>query len=413
MKICLAQLKSTKGNVQKNIKNHIRLIKKAIKLNADLIVFPELSITGYEPELAKELTASIDDELFDPFQKLSDQNKITIGVGMPTPYKDGVRISLLLFQPNKNRLVYSKQILHDDELPYFVAGKNQEYIVIDQTKIAFGICYELLQREHFINAHNNGADIYIASVAKPNHGIEKANSYFPSIAKEFNTPVLMVNSIGFCDNFMSTGQSAVWNKNGQLLEQLDETNEGLIVYETNTETTIVEQLNIKKGTVSDADKLFQIYLAAKAELERNSIFQWTDNYPTQSIIEDDLRKGYLFVLSHGNEIIGAINISEIQEAVYSTVNWQFDDSKILVIHRLVVNPIHQRNGYATKMMDFAELYAIDNGYTSIRLDAYSQNKKVIEFYKKRAYYIRGEVHFPEREFEFYCLEKSIKLIENN
>lgn len=413
MKICLAQLKSTKGNVQKNIKNHIRLIKKAIKLNADLIVFPELSITGYEPELAKDLATSIDNELFDPFQTISDNHKITIGVGMPTPYKDGVRISLLLFQPNKNRLVYSKQILHEDELSYFTAGKNQEYITIDQTEIAFGICYESLQREHFINAHNNGADIYIASVAKPNHGIEKANSYFPSIAKEFNTPVLMVNSIGFCDNFMSTGQSAVWNKNGQLLEQLDETNEGLIVYETNTETTIIEQLNIKKGTVSDADKLFQIYLAAKAELERNSIFQWTDNYPTQSIIEDDLRKGYLFVLSHGNEIIGAINISEIQEAVYSSVNWQFDDSKILVIHRLVVNPIHQRNGYATKMMDFAEQYASDNGYTSIRLDAYSQNKKVIEFYKKRAYYIRGEVHFPEREFEFYCLEKSIKLIENN
>ena len=232
MKICLAQLQSTKGNVQKNIKNHIRLIKKAIKLNADLIVFPELSITGYEPELSKELAVSIDYELFDPFQTISDNHKITIGVGMPTPSIDGVKISLLIFQPQTDRLVYSKQILHDDELPYFVAGKNQEYIAIDQTKIAFGICYESLQRENFINAHNNGTDIYIASVAKPNHGIEKANSYFPSIAKEFNTPVLMVNSIGFCDNFMSTGQSAVWNKDGELLAQLDETNEGLILYDT-------------------------------------------------------------------------------------------------------------------------------------------------------------------------------------
>jgi 2-dehydropantoate 2-reductase len=407
MKICLAQLQASKGNVQSNIQHHIRLIKRAIKLNADLIVFPELSITGYEPELAKELSASIEDELFDPFQKLSDQNKITIGVGMPTPYKDGVRISLLIFQPNKNRLVYSKQILHDDELPYFVQGDTQEYITIDQTKIAFGICYESLQREHFINTHHNGAEIYIASVSKPNRGIEKANSHFPSIAKEFNTPVLMANSIGYCDNFMSAGQSAVWNKNGALLAQLDEENEGLILFDTNTETTIVEQINIKKGTVSDEDKLFQIYLAAKAELERNSIFQWTDNYPTKSIIEDDLKKGYLYVLTNGNEIIGAINISEIQEAVYSTVDWQFDDSKILVIHRLVVNPIHQRNGYASKMMDFAEQYAADNSYTSIRLDAYSQNKKVIEFYKKRAYHLRGVVHFPEREFEFYCMEKSM------
>lgn len=232
MKICLAQLQASKGNIQTNIQHHIRLIKQAIQLKADLIVFPELSITGYEPELAKKLAVSIDDELFDPIQKLSDQNKITIGVGMPTTSTDGVRISLLIFQPNKERLVYSKQILHDDELPYFVQGDTQEFITIDQTKIAFGICYESLQREHFINTHHNGAELYIASVSKPNRGIEKANSHFPSIAKEFNTPVLLVNSIGYCDNFMSAGQSAAWNANGALLAQLNESNEGLIVYNT-------------------------------------------------------------------------------------------------------------------------------------------------------------------------------------
>ena len=42
MKICLAQLQSIKGNVQTNIRNHIRLIKNAVEWNADLIVFPEL-----------------------------------------------------------------------------------------------------------------------------------------------------------------------------------------------------------------------------------------------------------------------------------------------------------------------------------------------------------------------------------
>jgi predicted amidohydrolase len=94
-----------------------------------------------------------------------------------------------------------------------------------------------LQREHFLHAKNQGADIYIASVAKPKGGIEKAYQHFPGIAKEFNTPILMSNCVGYCDNFMSAGQSAVWNKKGELIEQLDAANQGLIIFDTNTEQT--------------------------------------------------------------------------------------------------------------------------------------------------------------------------------
>lgn len=159
--------------------------------------------------------------------------------------------------------------------------------------------------------------------------------------------------------------------------------------------------------MSDVNELLQIYLNGKTELEKNGIYQWTDNYPTRSIIESDLRKGVLFILKNDKEIIGAINVSEEQEAEYQTVNWEFDDSKILVIHRLVIDPKYQGKGYARKLMSFAENFAEENGYSSIRLDAYSKNEKVIDFYKKRKYFIRGNVNFPEREYPFHCMEKEI------
>ncbi|MEZ5022087.1 MAG: hypothetical protein R2728_02275 [Chitinophagales bacterium] len=66
----------------------------------------------------------------------------------------------------------------------FVCG-NHPLLTIKNTKIAIGICYETLQREHFVNANRNGAKIYIASVAKIKAGIEKANVHFPKMAKEF------------------------------------------------------------------------------------------------------------------------------------------------------------------------------------------------------------------------------------
>lgn len=407
MKICIAQTKSLKGNIQKNIENHLEFIERAINLKADLIVFPELSITNYEPDLAKELATDIENNIFNPFQELSNKNEITIGIGMPTKATDGINISMLIFQPNKERTVYSKQMLHSDELPYFVSGKNQVFLTINGMKIAIGICYETLQREHFLNAKNQNIDIYIASVAKPKGGIEKAYNHFPKIAKEFNTPILMSNCVGHCDNFISVGQSAVWNKKGDLIEQLDAENQGLLIYDTKTERTEKEQLKIEKGTLSDLNELFQIYLNGKNELEKNGIYQWTDNYPTRSIIENDLKKGVLFVLRSNEGIIGAINISEEQETEYQTINWEFNDSKILVIHRLVIDPKYQRKGYAKKLMGFAEKFANENNYSSIRLDAYSQNKRVIDFYEKRKYFVRGNVNFPEREYPFHCMEKEI------
>ncbi|TDK43555.1 carbon-nitrogen hydrolase family protein [Algoriphagus formosus] len=237
MKVCIAQTKSEKGNIQRNIKSHLELIKRAIKLKADLIIFPELSITNYEPELAEELATDIESTIFDPFQELSNKNKIAIGIGMPTKATEGINISMLIFRSNKERTTYAKQLLHADELPCFISGKNQTILTIKRVKIAVGICYETLQKEHFLNAKNQGADIYIASVAKPTGGIKKAYQYFPGIAKEFKTPILMSNCVGHCDNFMSAGQSAVWNNKGKLMEQLDDSNQGLIIFDTNTDQT--------------------------------------------------------------------------------------------------------------------------------------------------------------------------------
>jgi len=242
MRICIAQTKSEKGNVQRNIENHLEFIEHAIKLNAELIIFPELSITNYEPELATKLATDIESSIFSPFQEISNTNGISIGIGMPSKATDGINISMMIFQPNKEKTVYSKQMLHSDELPYFVCGQNQTFLSINEVKIAIGICYETLQREHFLNAKNQGADIYIASVAKPKSGIEKAYKHFPKIANEFSTTILMSNCVGHCDNFMSAGQSAVWSKKGELIEQLDTNNQGLLIYDSQTEQTEKEQL---------------------------------------------------------------------------------------------------------------------------------------------------------------------------
>ena len=98
MKLCAVQIRPFKGDILKNIDAHKKFIELAIVSGADIIVFPELSITGYEPSLSKELVTTQDDHRLDEFQHFCDNKNIIIGVGMPIRSGAGIHISMLLFQ---------------------------------------------------------------------------------------------------------------------------------------------------------------------------------------------------------------------------------------------------------------------------------------------------------------------------
>ena len=233
MKIALAQIKPIKGDIATNIIQHKKWIQLAIANQADLIIFPELSITGYEPTLADDLAMSSSDRRFDVFQELSNQHSIIIGIGAPLQSEKGIHISLLLFHPNGKRQVYAKKYLHADELPYFIGGKNEE-LLIHGTEIALAICYELSVNEHVVDAAKNGAKMYLASVVKTESGVRNSEKRLNEIASEYRILTLMVNSVGYFDNFESVGQSAVWDKEGNLIGQLTNLEEGLLIFDTET-----------------------------------------------------------------------------------------------------------------------------------------------------------------------------------
>ncbi len=233
MKICVGQTKPVKGDIQSNIDNHKKLIDLAVANGANTIIFPELSITGYEPALAKELATAPDDSRFDDFQTISDTWQVTIGIGVPTKNNAGICISMVIFQPQQARQVYSKKYLHPDEEPFFVSGQNS-FSLIGNTDIAPAICYELSVPAHSENAYKSGARIYIASVAKTDDGMEKAIEILSGIAKKYSMTVLLSNCVGYCDNFESAGKTSAWNNKGALLGQLDKTHEGIIIVDTDT-----------------------------------------------------------------------------------------------------------------------------------------------------------------------------------
>lgn len=242
MKICVVQARSAKGDIGQNIINHKKLIELAVSKKAGIIIFPELSITGYEPSLAKELAANKDDKRLDVFQSLSDTNQVTIGVGMPTKSGTGTSISMIIFQPGKTSELYSKKYLHADEDSFFISGENFRGLKTEPDNIALAICYELSVPAHSEDAYKAGASIYLTSVAKTPSGVQKAAVSLATIAANYSMTVLMANCVGQCDGEACGGKSAIWNNKGVLMGQLDDTNEGILIIDTETQEIIKESI---------------------------------------------------------------------------------------------------------------------------------------------------------------------------
>lgn len=162
---------------------------------------------------------------------------------------------------------------------------------------------------------------------------------------------------------------------------------------------------IRSATLADIDQLLLLTKACAKQMIINNIFQWNENYPNRSAFETDVDRKELFVIWEHSEIIGCIVISTFMDEEYKTVDWETPNDSNLYIHRLAVHPKAQGKGYAQQLMQFAENYAIENNYHSIRLDTFSKNLRNQKFYELRGYKKLGNIYFPKQSvYPFYCYE---------
>ena len=117
--------------------------------------------------------------------------------------------------------------------------------------------------------------------------------------------------------------------------------------------------------------------ACGAHMRSNGIDQWDEDYPDIDTLRRDIIDQNLFVMKKDDQVVGVIVLNENQDPEYDEMNWSTEGNSFLVVHRLAISPRFQGQGLARKMMDFAESYAMKNGYKAIRLDTFSQNLRKI------------------------------------
>jgi len=162
----------------------------------------------------------------------------------------------------------------------------------------------------------------------------------------------------------------------------------------------------KKVSENELDKIFELYKTCRKDLENKGIFQWDDNYPTQELLKENIKKGNLYKIEKDNELVGTFVLNTKVDEFWSEIDWQ--NNNFLGLHLLAIKPKYQGKGLGKKVLDFSEQKAKDEGYESLHLDVFSKNPAALNLYKNRGYKKVGKLYFefkPVNNRIYYCFEK--------
>ncbi|MDF1810303.1 MAG: NAD+ synthase [Phycisphaerales bacterium] len=260
MIIALAQLNPTVGDLVGNSEKIIHEINLARLQGAELVVFSELTISGYPPRDLVNVEDFVS-RCADAIKAIGESHTkdIAVIIGTPLPAEtdghNGIANSLVVYQNNKFLGYYDKRLLptYDvfDEDRYFTPGSQSTVIPINGLNIGLAICEDLWkggdagfserynnEPDPVVDLIDNGAQIIIAPSASPfvlgkNH---KHLDILSKHAKTHQVPIISVNQIGANDDLIFAGQSAVVDQQGCVCAQAKIFNTDLLL--VNTESLV-------------------------------------------------------------------------------------------------------------------------------------------------------------------------------
>jgi predicted amidohydrolase len=215
--IAAAQTRSVKGDVEANVRVHVDCVRVAAGQGADLVVFPELSLTGYEPELASGLTLTADDGRLHELRDVARRHGMTVIAGAPIASQgDRPHIGALIFAPD-GTFLYAKQHLHAGEERFFSPGDRACVVEAKGLRVGVAICADTARPSHPQEAAANGATVYVAGVLIPESGYAADAALLRQYASAHRMAVAMANHSAPSGGWIPAGKSAIWDERGELV----------------------------------------------------------------------------------------------------------------------------------------------------------------------------------------------------
>ena len=227
-RIIAAQINTLVGDIAGNTEKIISYaLKSRDELKGDLVVFPEMALTGYPPEdllMRAELYQQIKVALTKIRRTVKN---IYVLIGYPEQSKEGRHNNAILIYNGKTAATYSKQELPNygvfDEKRYFIAGTKPCVVKIKKNKIALAICEDLWMPKVMQQAKKLHADLMVCINASP-FDMDKPyvrEKIMGKRAREGKMPIVYVNSIGGQDELVFDGGSMILDAKGNVVQRAE------------------------------------------------------------------------------------------------------------------------------------------------------------------------------------------------
>ena len=224
-----AQTRSVKGDVEANVRIHVAAVNAAVREHAQLVVFPELSLTGYERELAATLTLTADDARLRPLYELARRHEVTIVAGGPVPScASKPHLGALVWTPTTAH-VYAKRHLHPGEEGFFESGRELCLVDVGSERVGIAICADIGAAAHSQELAERGATIYAVGILVSEAGYAADTRLLETYAARHRMAVLMANHSIPTGGWTPAGGSAIWDETGRRVAVAEGTAEALVI----------------------------------------------------------------------------------------------------------------------------------------------------------------------------------------
>ena len=248
LRVALAQIDATVGDLDGNTRRIVEAIDEARSLDADLVAFPELAITGYPPEDLLFKSRFIQDNVERMRQVAAASKGIAVVVGFVDADADIYNAAAVAYDGQLVD-VYHKMHLPNygvfDEERYFKAGRRCPVYVLGGTRIGVNVCEDIwLPTGPTVVQRSAGAEVIVNINGSPFHvgKRETKERMLATRAADSETFVVYVNLVGGQDELVFDGASVVLDPDGAVIARAAQFREDLLVADLEVEAVLGSRL---------------------------------------------------------------------------------------------------------------------------------------------------------------------------
>jgi len=206
LKLSLSQIE-----VKDDLEINLKKIKDFIQISkGDLVIFPELALTGYKFRFSS-FSQEIIDSALQEIQKLTHIYKKSVLIGAPFYENNQIYNAAYFISSQKIEVVAEKFLLFPEIDKNFTPGKKRKLIEINGFKLGVIICFELRSPEIIRNLIKEGMDILVVAAQWPEARINHWESLLKARAIENQIFVVGINAISEIDNIKILGKSLAFS----------------------------------------------------------------------------------------------------------------------------------------------------------------------------------------------------------